>query len=217
MGIIFDLDGVIVDTAKFHFQAWKRLANELGFDFDEIQNEKLKGVSRRDSLELILGWGGIELSEEDKQRWMNQKNDWYLEFVDDMDQNEIMEGVTPLLAELKFQKVPVALGSASKNSERILKQLDLIDFFDFIIDGNKVKKGKPHPETFLLGAKALGLKPENIVVFEDSEKGVKAAKTGGFKAIGIGSSTNLYEADYVVPGFANISYNTIFELYKRLS
>lgn len=217
MGIIFDLDGVIVDTAKFHFQAWKRLANELGFDFDEIQNEKLKGVSRRDSLELILGWGGVELSEEEKQKWMTQKNDWYLEFVDAMDQNEIMEGVTPLLAELKFQKIPVALGSASKNSERILKQLDLIDFFDFIIDGNKVKKGKPHPETFLLGAKALGLKPENIVVFEDSEKGVKAAKTGGFKAIGIGSSTNLYEADYVLPGFANISYNTIFELYKRLS
>lgn len=217
MGIIFDLDGVIVDTAKFHFHAWKSLANDLGFDFDEAQNEKLKGVSRRDSLELILDWGGVELTEEEKVTWMAKKNDRYLEFVDKMDQNEIMDGILPLLAELKFQKIPVALGSASKNSVRILTQLNLLDFFDSIIDGNIVTKGKPDPETFLLGAKALNLKPENIVVFEDSEKGVKAAKAGGFKAIGIGRSENLYEADYVLPGFSNISYNTIFELYKRLN
>ena len=216
MGIIFDLDGVIVDTAKYHFHAWKSLANDLGFDFDEAQNEQLKGVSRRDSLELILNWGGKELSEEDKLVWMEKKNRRYLEFVDKMGQEEILDGILPLLAELQFQKIPVALGSASKNSVRILNQLNLNDFFDVIIDGNKVTKGKPDPETFLLGAEAMSLKPENIIVFEDSEKGIQAAKTGGFKAIGIGKSENLAAADYVIPGFSNITYNVIYELYNRL-
>jgi len=217
MGVIFDLDGVIVDTTKYHFQSWRRLANELGFDFTEVENEQLKGVIRKESLDLVLSWGGVELSDSEKKNWMNKKNDWYLQFVEGMDQTEIMDGVAPLLAELKFQKIPIALGSASQNAVRILKQVGLFEFFDAIIDGNQVVKGKPNPETFLLGAKAINCLPENCIVFEDSEKGVLAAKTGGFKAIGIGRSEILYKADYVIPGFSNISYNTILELYKRLN
>ena len=217
MGCIFDLDGVIVDTAKYHFKAWKRLANELGFDFDEGQNEQLKGVSRYDSLNLILGWGGIEMSEEDKQKWMVTKNDWYLELITDMNDSEILDGVAPLLAELQSHKIPIALGSASKNSQRILKAVGISHFFHAVIDGNKVKNGKPHPETFLLGAEALGLSPNDCLVFEDAPKGVKAGKAGGFKVIGVGKSESLYEADYVVPGFSNITFNTLQELFNRLN
>ncbi len=217
MGCIFDLDGVIVDTAKYHFQAWKRLANELGFDFDETQNEQLKGVSRYDSLNLILDWGGVSMEEAKKQEWMITKNDWYLELVNKMNADEILPGVQSLLSELKEAEVPIGLGSASKNSTRILNQIGLTSYFDTIVDGNRVKKGKPDPETFLTGAKELGLKPVQCIVFEDAPKGVKAAKAGGFKAIGVGSAEHLYEADYVVPGFENFSYTTILNLYRRMN
>jgi len=215
MGCIFDLDGVIVDTAKYHFQAWKRLANELGFDFDETQNEQLKGVSRYDSLNLILGWGGVTQTEEQKQQWMVTKNDWYLALINEMNQSEILPGIHSFLEELKVAQIPVALGSASKNSTRILNQIGLASYFKTIVDGNRVVNGKPHPETFLTGAKELNLAPSECIVFEDAPKGVKAAKTGGFMAIGVGSAQHLFEADYIIKGFEKTGLRTIRRLYNN--
>ncbi len=215
MGVIFDLDGVIVDTAKYHFQAWKRLANELGFDFDETQNEQLKGVSRYDSLNLILGWGGVTQTEAQKQKWMVTKNDWYLGLINEMNESEILPGVHSFLDELNAAQIPVGLGSASKNSTRILNQIGLTSYFQTIVDGNRVVNGKPHPETFLTGAKDLNLAPSECIVFEDAPKGVKAAKAGGFMAIGIGSSRNLSNADYILKGFENIRWRTIQRLYRN--
>ena len=215
MGCIFDLDGVIVDTAKYHFQAWKRLANELGFDFDETQNEQLKGVSRYDSLNLILGWGGVTQTEEQKQQWMVTKNDWYLGLINEMNESEILPGVQPFLEELKSAQIPIALGSASKNSTRILNQIGLASYFQSIVDGNRVVNGKPHPETFLTGAKELNLAPSECIVFEDAPKGVKAAKAGGFMAIGVGSAQHLFEADYIIKGFEKTGLRTIKRLYNN--
>lgn len=215
MGVIFDLDGVIVDTAKYHFQAWKRLANELGFDFNETQNEQLKGVSRYDSLNLILGWGGVSQTENQKQAWMVTKNDWYLGLINEMNESEILPGVRPFLEELKVAKIPIALGSASKNSNRILNQIGLTSYFHTIIDGNLVVNGKPHPETFLMGAKKINVAPSECIVFEDAPKGVKAAKAGGFMAIGVGTSEHLFEADYIVKGFENLRLRTVKRLHDK--
>ena len=146
--VIFDLDGVIVDTAKFHFLAWRKLANDLGFDFTEEQNEQLKGVSRVHSLQKILKWGGKELSEEEFQRQMDLKNENYLSYVNEMDASEILPGVPKILDYLIENNIPFALGSASKNARTILEKLNLIEKFDAIVDGTDVSKAKPNPEVF---------------------------------------------------------------------
>jgi beta-phosphoglucomutase len=201
---IFDLDGVIVDTAKYHFVAWKKLANELGFDFDEAFNEKLKGVSRIESLNLILAKGGIVLSPEEKELWAARKNDWYLEYIAQMTADEILPGVLAFLQACRQKGYKVALGSASKNAPTILERIGLLEYFDVIIDGNKTTRSKPDPEVFLLGAQALHCEPGECVVFEDAEKGVEAALAGGFFAVGIGTKEQLPEAQLVIPGFEGI-------------
>lgn len=202
---IFDLDGVIVDSAKYHYLSWKRLADGLGVAFSEAQNEQLKGVSRVDSLDRILEWGGASKTEEEKQALMDQKNAWYLEFIDTMERDEILPGVEALLVELQSKNMGVALGSSSKNARRILKQLNLTQLFDVIVDGTDVTRSKPDPEVFLKGAKSLGLPPEKCLVFEDAFAGVQAAQTGGFQVIGIGSSTELHNAPRVIPSFQDFS------------
>ena len=211
---LFDLDGVIVDTAKYHFIAWRRLANELGFDFSEADNEKLKGVSRMDSLNLILKWGDIELSEEEKLDWATRKNDWYLEFVKEMTPKEILPGVRNLLDDLKKRNVKIGLGSASKNAEMILELLDLTHYFDVIIDGNKITKGKPNPEIFLLGASSLDTKPKNTIVFEDAAEGVKAARAAKMYAVGIGDHKTLNKAHLVINGFDEMDFQDILDCLK---
>jgi beta-phosphoglucomutase len=198
---LFDLDGVIVDTAIYHFQAWRRLANELGFDFTEHQNEQLKGISRMESLELILGWGEVQLSEDEKLTWATRKNNWYLDLVKEMTPNEILPGVKEFLTSLRNNNIKIALGSASKNSKLILERIEMLPYFDAIIDGNNITKGKPNPQVFLLGAEATGSKPEECVVFEDAVAGVQAGKAGGMRVVGVGSPEVLFEADIVIATF----------------
>ncbi len=206
---LFDLDGVIVDTAVFHYKAWKRLANQLGFDIDEEFNETLKGISRMDSLEAILKHGGISLSQEEKEKYAKIKNEWYLELVNQMTVNDILPGVENFLKESKELGIKIALGSASKNASLILEKTGILDLFDTIIDGNHVSKSKPDPEVFLKGAEALDLENDACVVFEDAYAGVQAAKAAGMVAIGIGSVEVLNNADFVVKGLFEMSPSEI--------
>ena len=190
-GFLFDLDGVIVDTAVFHFQAWRRLAQKLGGDFTEKQNEQLKGVSRVDSLKKIIEWTGATVSDEEFQTLMVEKNEWYLELVQGLGPQDALPGALNFLQTAYDQGIKIALGSASKNAPMILDKLGITPLFTAIIDGNNVVNGKPHPEVFLKGAEALGLKPSECVVFEDSIAGVQAAKTGGMSSVGIGDAETL--------------------------
>jgi beta-phosphoglucomutase len=208
-GCIFDLDGVIVDTAKYHYLAWKRLAAELGFEFSEKNNERLKGVSRMQSLEILLEVGGLTFDNDTKLKLAEKKNNWYVEYISKIDESEILPGAEDFIKALKENGIKVALGSASKNSMTILRNIKLAGSFDAIIDGTKVSKAKPDPEVFLLGAQELGLKPEECVVFEDAEAGIEAAKRGGMKAIGIGSPEILKKADRIIPGFMDVTIDIV--------
>jgi beta-phosphoglucomutase len=202
---IFDLDGVIVDTAVYHYKAWKRLANELGFDFTEEDNEKLKGVSRTRSLELILQWGGVTKTEAEKEELATRKNNWYVEMISRMTPDEVLPGAKEFLQLCKNAGIKTALGSASKNSGMILEKTGIAHFFDAVIDGNKVSKPKPDPEVFLKGAEELNELPANCVVFEDAIAGVEAAIAGGMKVVGIGSPQVLGKANLVVKGLNEMS------------
>ena len=197
---LFDLDGVIVDTAKFHYLAWRELANGLGFDITEEQNEHLKGISRMESLDRILAMGGATLPDDEKIRLATIKNARYVEMIKQMPASEILPGAKEYLLELRGRGVKVALGSASKNAELILRNLGIFELFDAIIDGNKATKSKPDPQVFLLGAQELGVAPSDCIVYEDAAAGVEAAKAGGMRAVGIGRPENLPRADLVVPG-----------------
>ena len=195
VGFIFDLDGVIVDTAKYHYLAWKKLAEELGIPFTIEDNERLKGVSRMRSFEIILEIGQQTMSDEEKEFYCQKKNDVYLEYIYKLEKHEVLPGVRCFLETARAQNIPTALGSASKNASLILEKLDLTDLLDVIIDGTLVSAAKPNPEVFLKGAEALSLLPENCIVFEDSAAGIEAAHRGGMKAIGVGLRDNLPEAD----------------------
>ena len=202
---IFDLDGVIVDTAVYHYKAWKRLANQIGFDFTEEDNEKLKGVSRTRSLELILQWGGVTKSAEEQEQLATLKNEWYVDMISHMTPDELLPGAKAFLETCRAAGIKTALGSASKNSGMILDKTNITHLFDAVIDGNKVSKAKPDPEVFLKGAEALGVKPEECVVFEDAIAGVEAAIAGGMKVVGIGSPLVLGHANLVVGGLADMN------------
>lgn len=210
-GFLFDLDGVIVDTAVYHFQAWKRMANELGFDIDEEFNETLKGISRMDSIDAILKHGNVEVSDEEKLRLATEKNEWYLEFVDQMTEAEILPGVREFFAEFKSLGIKCALGSASKNAPKILEKINLFSEFDAIIDGNSVSKSKPNPEVFLKGAAALGLQNEECVVFEDAVAGVEAAQRANMKTVGFGDTEILKDADLVYSTFTEFTCDELLE------
>jgi beta-phosphoglucomutase len=197
---LFDLDGVIVDTAKFHYLAWRELANGLGFDITEEQNEHLKGISRMESLERILAMGGATLPDDEKLRLATIKNARYVEMVKQMPASEILPGAKDYLLQLRERGVKIALGSASKNAELILENLGIRALFDAVIDGNKAMKSKPDPQVFLLGAQAVGIAPSDCVVYEDAAAGIEAANAGGMYAVGIGRAENLPRADLVVPG-----------------
>lgn len=212
---LFDMDGVIVDTAKYHFLAWQRLADSLGVPFTEEQNEQLKGVSRADSLDRILSWGNLTLPQERKEDLMRLKNDWYLEYVATVTPAEMLPGVHVFLQELKKNGIKIGLGSSSKNAMLILEKLEIIDLFDTIIDGNKVTVSKPNPEVFLRGARELNLSPKEIIVFEDAQSGVKAAMDGGFHCIGIGDPEVLKEAHVVIPGLEGMTFPTVMALLLK--
>jgi len=209
---IFDLDGVIVDTAIYHYKAWKRLANSLGFDFTEEQNEQLKGVSRTRSLELILGWGGITKTPAEQEALANEKNTWYVEMISHMTPAEILPGAKEFVQSCRDAGIKTALGSASKNSMTILEKINMVSMFDAVIDGNKVTKPKPDPEVFVKGAEAVGVEPAHCVVFEDAIAGIEAAIAGGMKAVGIGSPVVLGKANLVVSGLNKMTIAKLEEL-----
>lgn len=193
---IFDLDGVIVDTAKYHFLAWQKLAQELGIEFTPEHNEDLKGVSRVRSLDIILALGNIEASQEDKNKWLIQKNEDYLSYLVDMDESEILPGVLHVLEFIKEKNQLIALGSASKNARPILEKTGILHFFDAIVDGNDVTNAKPDPEVFLRAAQLLNVSNENAIVFEDSVAGIQAANIANMISVGIGDAAILHEAKY---------------------
>lgn len=212
---IFDLDGVIVDTAKYHYKAWRTIANRFDVDFTEEDNEQLKGVSRIDSLEIILRMGKVEMNQKDKDKYLHAKNELYLDYISEMNEEEILPGVVSFLDQIIEKGWKVGLGSASKNAVTILKQVGLYNIFECIIDGNGVVKGKPDPEVFLNGAKALRTSPAETVIFEDSKKGIEAAINGGFISVGIGSPKHLSNADIVIKGFENFSVNELCRLLEE--
>ena len=210
---IFDLDGVIVDTAVYHYQAWKRLANGLGFDFTEQLNEQLKGVSRMASLELILGWGNItNKTEEEKLALATQKNEWYNQMINQMTPAEILPGAREFVQGCRDAGIKTAIGSASKNTPTILAKLQLLPLFDAVVDGNSVINPKPDPEVFLKGAEALGVRPSDCIVFEDAVAGIAAARNGGMKAVGIGSPETLFKANLVVSGLDKMTLTMLRKL-----
>ncbi|WP_299322182.1 beta-phosphoglucomutase [uncultured Maribacter sp.] len=215
VGFIFDLDGVIVDTAKYHYLAWRKLANELGFEFTKEQNELFKGVSRKRCLEILLDIGNITATQDQFDTWMVEKNLDYLAYIEKMDSSEILPDVTRVLQYLKNKNIPIALGSASKNARPILEKVDLLPFFDSIVDGNSVTKAKPDPEVFLIATNNLGVAANSCVVFEDAVAGIQAANAANMVSIGIGEAEILNEADYNFNDFTEMSDDFLESLINK--
>lgn len=209
---IFDLDGVIVDTAKYHFLAWQKLAQDIGINFTSEQNEQLKGVSRIESLNKILSWGNKTLSETEFEHLITKKNENYLSYIANMDESEILPDVKKLLTFLTENKYKISLGSASKNSSAILDTVNLKHLFPIIVDGNSTTKSKPDPEVFLIAASLLNADPKDCIVFEDSVAGIQAANKVNMISIGIGEKSVLHEANFVFKDFTEISIEFIKEL-----
>ncbi len=214
IGFIFDLDGVIVDTAKYHYLAWKKLANELGFEFTKEQNEMFKGVSRKRCLEILLDIGNVTASQEQFDAWMVDKNVDYLAYIENMDESEVLSDVPRVLNFLKDNHIPIALGSASKNARPILEKVKLLPFFDSIVDGNNVTKAKPDPEVFLIAAENLGVPSNKCVVFEDAVAGIQAANAAHMISIGIGDQKVLSESKYNFNDFTEIDTDFLSKLLR---
>lgn len=209
-GLIYDLDGVIVDTARYHYLGWKKLADELGVAFDEARNEKLKGLSRRDSLIALLGYTPVE---EDLQAWCTRKNGYYLDYVSGISADEILPGALEMIGAVERNpEWCQALASSSRNAPLILSKLGIADRFQAVVDGTATEKTKPDPELFLIAARKLGLSPAEVVVIEDAEAGVAAAKSGGMRCVGLGDPAVLGQADLVVKNLAAITLNDIAAL-----
>ena len=211
---LFDLDGVIVDTAKYHYLAWRRLAAELGFEFTEADNERLKGVSRMRSLDILLevgGFGPNTFSAQQKEEMAERKNGWYVEYISRMTPDEILPGALAFLTAVRADGVRTALGSASKNTGIILGRLGIGELFDAVVDGTMVERTKPDPEVFLKCVSMLGdgILPKECVVFEDAAAGIEAAVAGGMYSVGIGSPDILVGADLVIPGFDGVPWQEI--------
>jgi len=216
-GCIFDLDGVLVDTARYHFLAWKRLADKLGINFTEEDNERLKGVSRMDSLEIILELGKLNINAELKQEYAALKNKWYVEYISRMSPDEMLPGSLEFIKELRGAGIPLAIGSASKNTPAILERIGILNLFDAVADGNLVSTAKPHPGVFIKAAELLGVKAADCVVFEDAIAGVKAALNAGMMCIGVGAPNVLSEAHFVVKGLNEMSLEKLRIFEKEVS
>ncbi|MAU14412.1 MAG: beta-phosphoglucomutase [Muricauda sp.] len=211
-GFIFDLDGVITDTAELHYAAWKKLADDMGWHFDRELNEKLRGISRMDSIKVIMDHNNISLDEATIVDLATKKNDIYVKSLDSITQDDYLPGARELLTHLRSEGFSVALGSASKNAEKVLEQLNATHYFDVIGDGNSVTKSKPAPDIFLYASEKLGLPPEKCIVFEDAEKGIDAAKAGNFHSVGIGPEERVGHADV---RFDTMKEATLFEVKSR--
>ncbi len=204
-GIIFDLDGVLVHTDKLHYRAWKKIADERGILFNEEINNLLRGVSRMESLEIILrNYHGPALSQEEKEALAEEKNNYYKEELKSMTPDDVTAEVRETLAALKAEGIKIAIGSSSKNTKFILKQVGLDDVFDAVSDGTNITKSKPDPEVFLKAAEYIALAPEDCLVVEDAVAGIEAAKCGGMKAAGIGDAAFCEKTDYPITTFADL-------------
>ncbi len=212
---IFDLDGVICDTAKYHFLAWKSLADELGIRFTEQDNERLKGVSRMESLEILLSLGDRSYPPAEKEAFAAEKNKRYIAYIDRMTKEEILPGVREFLLGCRAAGCRTALGSVSKNSARILEKLEIGPLFDFVVDGTCVTHAKPDPEVFVKSMEHFGCLPGECIVFEDAVSGIEAAHRAGMHAVGIGTRENLPEADLILPGFAGKSFEEIAACFEK--
>jgi len=188
---IYDLDGVITDTAKYHYQSWKWVADQLEYNLTEKQNQKLKGIGRKESLDKILKWSGARISEAEKSNLLQKKNQMYLEQIDHMTPEEIFEGFKTFNALIKKEGKKVAIGSSSRNAIRIIDKLDLVLDFHAIVDGGMTENSKPEPDIFLLAAEKLGVPPEECLVIEDSQAGLTAAKKAGMKSVLFGDDKGL--------------------------
>lgn len=207
---IFDLDGVIVETSEFHYKAWKRLAERLNIPFNKKDNESLKGVSRRESLRKLLALGDRAVPETEFRKLMDRKNRWYNDYISGLSPDDILEGVTVFLEQLRDVEIKLAIGSSSKNALRIIEYLQLDTTFDVVIDGTKIEKTKPDPEIFLKAAEALDTPSSACIVFEDAASGIKAAHAAGMKCVGVGSDRYLGEADLVISTFAGLTPEKLF-------
>lgn len=209
---IFDLDGVVVDTAKYHFLAWKRLAEEFGYDFTEEDNEKFKGVSRMACMDILSEMIGKTFSQEEKICLADRKNDWYIEYIKKMNKDEVLPGFVDFVSQIRQQGGKTALASASKNAGIVLERLELSQYFDAVVDGNHVQKSKPDPQVFLIAAEKLGTEAEQCLVFEDAQAGVDAAQSAHMLAVGIGHPDNpLSGAIVMKPGFAGLNLNELIK------
>ncbi|MBK8429641.1 MAG: beta-phosphoglucomutase [Lewinellaceae bacterium] len=216
-GFVFNLDGVIVDTAKYHYIAWRRLADEMGVDFPPEQHDKLRSLSRMESLEKILEWGGLYMTEAEKLHWADVKNNWYQGLIANMKPEEVLPGVLPFLDEVRNSGGRTALSSASRNAWAVLKSTRLESYFDVVLDGSAARKAKPHPECFLLAAASLQLAPAECIVFDDAVLGVRAARIGGFHIVGIGKPEHLPDAELVIPGFTDCRLSDILESVEKMA
>jgi beta-phosphoglucomutase len=214
-GCIFDLDGVIVDTAHYHYLAWRRLADELGHNLTKEENEELKGVSRMRSLEIVLEKAGISLNQQHKEILAEKKNTWFNEYVQQMQPEEIFPGVKALIRNMRGRGIKVGLASSSRNARTVVRLLNIHNEFDAIVDGTMIARTKPDPEIFLKTAQLMGIEPADCVVVEDAEAGVEAALAAGMKCIGIGSEKILYRADRVFPKTSEVRLSTLDELVRN--
>lgn len=211
IGFIFDLDGVITDTAKFHYQAWKALADSLGISIDETFNETLKGISRMDSLDRILAHGHREnaFTPAEKEALAQQKNDHYVQLLEHLTTEDVLPGVVPLLQQAQAHHIPCAVASASKNAPLILEKLGVRAYFATIVDPDSLSKGKPDPEIFLAAADSIGVLPQNAIGFEDAQSGIDGLKAAGIYAVGLSASQPLIGADMQVSEMTELSVNAL--------
>ncbi|MDN4068201.1 beta-phosphoglucomutase [Paenibacillus sp. FSL R5-0407] len=214
---IFDLDGVITDTAEFHYMAWKQIGESLGITVDRQLNERLKGVSRMESLERVLAASltPIHLSAAEKERLATDKNKQYQQLIDQIQPTDVLPGMGKLLEDIRNGGMRLALGSASKNAHFVLERLGLMDAFDYIVDASQVQNGKPHPETFLNAADHFGIPYRACIGVEDSEAGIEAINAAGMFSVGIGSPDDLREAKYLVNDTARLTFSGIIEAFEK--
>ena len=208
-GVIFDLDGVIVSTDDCHYLAWKRMADEEGIPFDRTVNERLRGVSRMDSLNIILEKANAAYTDAQKEALATRKNAYYVELIGRLTPSDILPGTLEVLRELRKRNVKIAIGSASRNTPVILRQRGLESAFDAVADGNQISRSKPDPEVFVLAARLLAIAPEDCLVVEDADAGVEAALAGGMKALGVGSAAQNPRATYRAQSLADVDLNTL--------
>ncbi|AEB30051.1 beta-phosphoglucomutase [Carnobacterium sp. 17-4] len=212
-GFIFDLDGVLTDTAEYHYQAWKRMANKLGIPLDREMNEQLKGISRMDSLERILALGNQteKYSVEEKKQLADGKNEDYKKLILSVTPNDLLPGIADLLADLKKENIRLALASASKNGPVIMEKLGIADLFDTVVDPASLANGKPNPEIFIKGVEQLQLKPEECVGVEDAQAGIESINAAGIFSVGVGTKEMMRNADYAVSDTSELKLSDILK------